>query len=78
MLDMDLFDKRILAALRDGKPRDFQQLLREVGFSHNTLRLHLASLERRASLLRLRSPWRDVEDPASSTRYLQKSDIEWL
>ena len=37
---MDFFDERILAALRDGKPRGFTALLGEVGFSHNTLRQH--------------------------------------
>ena len=41
---MDLYDKRILAALRDGKPRSFQQILSKVEFSYNTLRLHLAQL----------------------------------
>jgi len=41
---MDLFDERILAVLKDGKPRLFTQLLGEVGFSHNTLRLHLERL----------------------------------
>jgi predicted ArsR family transcriptional regulator len=48
---MDSFDKRILAMLRDGKPTDFQQLLREAGFSHNTLRLHLTSLKRQGFIL---------------------------
>lgn len=41
---MDLFDERVLAVLKDGKPRGFTQLLDEVGFSHNTLRLHLERL----------------------------------
>jgi len=41
---MDLYDRRILAALKDGKPRNFQQILSEVEFSYNTLRLHLAQL----------------------------------
>ena len=49
---MDSFDKRILTMLKDGKSRDFQQLLREVGFSHNTSRLHLASLERQGFILK--------------------------
>jgi len=31
--------------LRDGEPREFQRLLSEVGFSYNTLRLHLTRLE---------------------------------
>jgi len=38
---MDLFDRHILAVLKDGKPRGFQQVLSEVDFSRNTLRLHL-------------------------------------
>jgi len=41
---MDLFDERILNVLKDGKPRGFTQLLNEVDFSHNTLRLHLERL----------------------------------
>ena len=45
MAGMDFFDRRILAVLRDGEPREFQRLLSEVGFSHNTLRLHLTRLE---------------------------------
>ena len=38
---MDFFDERVLAALKDGKPRSFTTLLSEVGFSHNTLQQHL-------------------------------------
>jgi DNA-binding Lrp family transcriptional regulator len=41
---MDLFDERILSVLSDGKPRVFAQLLGEVGFSRNTLKLHLKRL----------------------------------
>ena len=41
---MDLFDVTILNLLRDGKPREFQQILSEVKLSRNTLRLHLDSL----------------------------------
>jgi DNA-binding Lrp family transcriptional regulator len=41
---MDLFDERILTVLNDGKPRFFTQLLDEVGFSRNTLKLHLKRL----------------------------------
>ena len=41
---MDLFDERILASLKDGKPRDFDLLLAQVGFSHNTLQQHLRRL----------------------------------
>jgi predicted ArsR family transcriptional regulator len=41
---MDLFDERILTVLNDGKSRVFAQLLGEVGFSRNTLKLHLKRL----------------------------------
>lgn len=41
---MDPFDERILGALRDSRSRDCHQLLGEVGFSYNTLRLHLNTL----------------------------------
>jgi predicted ArsR family transcriptional regulator len=41
---MDFFDERVLAALKDGRPRDFATLLGEVGFSHNTLLHHLERL----------------------------------
>jgi len=41
---MDLFDERILTELNDGRPRVFTQLLEEVGFGRNTLRLHLKRL----------------------------------
>jgi predicted ArsR family transcriptional regulator len=41
---MDFFDERVLAALKDGKPRSFAVLLGEVGFSHNTLQQHIERL----------------------------------
>jgi predicted ArsR family transcriptional regulator len=41
---MDLFDERVLAVLNDGYPRVFAQLLDEVGFSRNTLKLRLKRL----------------------------------
>jgi len=41
---MDFFDERILDTLKDGKPRDFNTLLGEVGFTHNTLQQHLKRL----------------------------------
>ena len=41
---MDLFDERILAVLSEGKPKFFAQLLGEVGFSRNTLKLHIKRL----------------------------------
>ncbi len=41
---MDFFDQRILASLKDGKPKHFNLLLAQVGFSHNTLQQHLRCL----------------------------------
>ena len=49
---MDLFDERILAALKDGKPRGFTVLLGEVGFSHNTLQQHLERLRAKGLIVR--------------------------
>ena len=40
---MDLFDERVLAALKDGEPKSFTALLSQVGFSHNALQQHLVS-----------------------------------
>jgi len=41
---MDYLDRQILTILKDKKARDFQQILSEVDFSHNTLRQHLDTL----------------------------------
>jgi DNA-binding Lrp family transcriptional regulator len=49
---MDPFDERVLAALKDGKPRSFAALLRQVGFSHNTLQQHLRQLVTQGLVLR--------------------------
>jgi predicted ArsR family transcriptional regulator len=49
---MDFFDERVLAALKDGKPRSFTTLLGEVGFSHNTLQQHLDRLVARGLVVK--------------------------
>ena len=49
---MDLFDERVLAAFKDGKPKSFNALLSEVGFSHNTLQQHLKRLMAECLVLR--------------------------
>jgi predicted ArsR family transcriptional regulator len=49
---MDFFDERILAALKDGKPRGFTALLCEVGFTHNTLQQHLDKLVARGLVVK--------------------------
>ena len=48
---MDSFDRRILAVLKNGELLEFKQLLWEVGFSHNTLRLHIAKLKRQGKIV---------------------------
>jgi len=49
---MDFFHERVLAALKDGKPRSFTTLLGQVGFSHNTLQQHLKRLMAEGLVLR--------------------------
>jgi len=49
---MDFFDGCVLAALKDCKPRSFNRLLGEVGFSHNTLRQHLERLMAQGLIVR--------------------------
>jgi predicted ArsR family transcriptional regulator len=49
---MDFFDERILAALKDDKPRSFTTLLSEVGFSHNTLQQYLDRLDARGLVVK--------------------------
>jgi len=55
---MDFFDERVLAALKDGKPKSFATLLNEVSFSHNTLQQHLERLTAKGLVVR--------EKPAST------------
>ena len=60
---MDPFDERILRVLREGRSRDFHQLLEEMDFSHNILRLHLNALVDRGLIIkekilkRSSAPW---------------------
>jgi DNA-binding Lrp family transcriptional regulator len=53
---MDIFDERIFSILKDGKPRLLSQILGEVGFSHNTLKLHLKRLLSEGLLAREKMP----------------------
>ena len=61
---MDFFDERILNALKSGKPRVFSQILNEVGFSHNTLRLRLRRLLDQGFVLKEKKPSRGLGRPA--------------
>jgi predicted ArsR family transcriptional regulator len=49
---MDPIDEKIFNLLKDGKPREFKQLLSIIGHSHNTLRLHLDSLADRGLIVK--------------------------
>lgn len=60
---MDPFDEEILTVLRDGRPRDFLQLLGEIGFSHNTLRLHLNNLVEAGLIIREKMPMKGPGRP---------------
>jgi DNA-binding transcriptional ArsR family regulator len=53
---MDPFNTAILNLLRDGKPREFKQILAAVKFSHNTLRNHLDSLMDQSLILKEKRP----------------------
>jgi len=60
---MDPYEESILRALRDGRTRDFHQLLEDVGFSHNTLRLHLDYLVQRGLITREKIPMEGMGRP---------------
>ena len=53
---MGFFDERVLAALKDGKPKSFATLLSEVRFSHNTLQQHLERLAAKGLVVREKFP----------------------
>ena len=53
---MDPIDIEILNHLRDGKPKEFKQILTEVKLSHNTLKHHLDSLEDQNIITKSKQP----------------------
>ena len=53
---MDSFDRRIIEALMDQKPKTFQEILSRVGFTHNALRQHLDQLLGRGLVERRKQP----------------------
>jgi len=71
---MDPYDKEILNALKDGKLRKFQQILDEIGFSHNTLRLHLNYMVDRDLVMREKAP----SDRRGRPVYLYRASVEAL
>jgi len=69
---MDSFDRRILAVLKNGESFEFKQLLTEVGFSHNTLRLHIAKLKLQGMIAVAEKTRNCPGRPIFRTRYLQR------
>jgi predicted ArsR family transcriptional regulator len=60
---MDFFDEHIFEALKDGRPRDFGQILQTVDFSHDTLRLHLGHLVETDLIVKKKSPSKGLGRP---------------
>jgi predicted transcriptional regulator len=53
---MDPIDEKIISLLRDDKTMRFEELLSKVGYSHNTLRLHLNKLTDEGVILKSKLP----------------------
>ena len=53
---MDYFDRQILAVLEDSESLYFDQILKRVQFSHNTLRQHLTKLKNQGMILQSEKP----------------------
>ena len=60
---MGFFDKHILRVLADGEPRDSQQVLGKVDFSHNTLRSHLGRPVDQALIIKKKTPSKGLGRP---------------
>ena len=69
---MDYFERRILAALKEGKPESFTALQSQVGFSHNTLQQHLAQLVEKSFVLKEKGPSRGFGRPKYAYRVPSK------
>jgi len=54
--EMDYFESRILAALKDGKPHMFSEIQSQITFSHNTLQQHLTRLIEKGLVLKNKDP----------------------
>jgi len=60
---MDFFDECILEAPKDGRPKDFEQILLKVDFSHNTLRIHLSHLVDQGLIVKEKTPSKGLGRP---------------
>jgi hypothetical protein len=73
---MGLFDRQILAVLTEGKSKEFGQILREAGFSHNTSKprvLVVAKMAKNAFILILRS--KDSLKPHTQPLFLSNKPL---
>jgi predicted ArsR family transcriptional regulator len=70
---MDPFDIEILNQLRDGKPKEFNQILASVKLSHNTLRHHLDTLIEQKVVTRSKHPAKGRGRPKFT--YSAKADV---
>ena len=71
---MDFYDKGIMTILKDGKPRTFQQVLSEAGFSHNTLRQHIDELVDQGLVERRKRPRRGPGRPLFTYRLFRGAE----
>ena len=60
---MDFFDECIFEALKDGRLKDFSQILQKVDFSHNTLKLHLGHLVDQGLIVKEKLPSKRLGRP---------------
>jgi DNA-binding HxlR family transcriptional regulator len=71
---MDLLEERVLAVLNDGNSRFFTQLLNEVGFSRNTLKLRLKHLVAQSLVVKEKTVSNGRGSPKSPIRYRPEPD----
>jgi len=60
---MDFFDERIFEALKDGRLKDFEQILQKMDFSHNTLTIHLGHLVDQGLIVKEKLPSKRLGRP---------------
>ncbi len=63
MITCTSFDERILTLFNNGKPKDFNLLLVQVGFSHNTMQQHLRGLVDRCLIVKQKPALKAIDRP---------------
>jgi DeoR/GlpR family transcriptional regulator of sugar metabolism len=66
---MDPIDDEIIYALRKGKTMRFEELLSELGVSHNTLRLHLDAMAEKGEIKKEKRPTVYSSGPGAVRRF---------